>query len=281
MSEERESRTRAVPWTVRMAMLTYGAIRQFGWGFAALGWLFGGVFLHFTALPFGGYDAHATGEVVAVAATRSSVNEESVHEVVVRFRGGEPERASQVTSYTTAPPGVGEHVDVEYEWDDPRQGRMTGAHDRRFPPTLLLVLLLPLIGTMVAMLRLGEGLRVVRLLRRGRAVKAKVIARGRGNQQVNKVYDTKLTFQFVDHQGAERTFDVSTFSPEVLEDEAEELALYDPARPQQAVTLDHLPGGLKIHGDRVEATRPVGTLLILPGMAMGLAFAAIVSRIVW
>ncbi len=281
MSAERLPEPRAVAWTVRMAMYTHGAIRQFGWVFAALGSLFCGFFLHYTDLRIGGYDAHASGEVVKLEATNSSSNDRRIYAVVFRFRGGEPAQDYQDTSYTTAPPGVGDQMGVEYEWDDPDEARMQGAHSRPFSPVLSLVLIFPLAGMGFALIRIGESRRVVWLLRRGRAVKAKVIARGKGNMKINETSETKLTLQFVDDRGLARTFDVSTFSPELLEDDAEELALYDPDRPQRAITLDHLPGKLKVHDDRVEATGSVGQLLFLPIMALSLSVGALVSRLVW
>jgi hypothetical protein len=118
-----------------------------------------------------------------------------------------------------------------------------------------------------ALLRIREMQRRVRLLARGRLVRAKLVDH-RVDHSAKNAPRSQMAFTFVDGQGKKRSFEVSTDEPSSLMDDAGELALYDPNRPSSATTIDHLPGKLEVRRDRVIAHASLGALLIAPSLAV-------------
>jgi hypothetical protein len=268
-----------------MALLTSGMIRQLGWVFVLFGAGFSAGFLPFVDLRWRGYDAVGEGEVVDVERTSATENDERIFKITVAHEAATPSRHERrrylFRSYTVTPPEVGERVTVEYESADPAEARMRGARARPFGAWAALVVMIPLVGLLFALHRVREGARLIGLLRRGRPVRARLVAKGRGSDEINDVPESLMRFTFLDEEGGERRFEVRTFAPERLEDEATELAIYDPSRPALATAIDALPGRLELHDDRVVARGRLWHLQILPALSLLAIAAAALSRSLW
>jgi hypothetical protein len=116
------------------------------------------------------------------------------------------------------------------------------------------------------------NLRASRLLGSGRMALGKLIAKEPTNMRVNNRTVYKMTFEFVDGNGRTCTMRTRTSEPEKLEDDAEERILYDPERPECAVTLDTLPGGAEVDESgnlRVSNLRQALAYLLLPAALIG------------
>lgn len=279
---------RSVPWRVRLALLTSGKIRQLGWVFVLFGASFSAAFLPFVDLRWRGYDATAEGEVLKVWRTSSTQNDQHIYAVVVAHEAASAStpapRRYLSRSYTVTPPAVGERVAVEYESANPAEARMRGARTRRFGPVGSLVLLFPLLGLLFALHRARGGLGHLRLLRRGRLTTARVVAVHRGDDDGDGESETLVRLAFRDDEGVERSFEVHTFSPQLLGDDVVERALYDPARPGHATALDTLPGKLEVLDDRVVPRARLWHLQLLPGLslvALVATAAVLASRLAW
>ncbi len=263
---------RHVPLVVRLALPVSGSFRQAGWGFVLVGSVVCAFFVSMTELPWRSFDAQMEGVVRAVERTSSSQNERRIFAVEVQYPPALEAEASSpsappsrlVTSYTSDPPEVGTRVTVEYDSSNPDTARMQGARSRPFSSWVLFVLALPAFGLVFALAQVGDALRTLRLLSRGYLTRARFAGKRAGNLSVNDVPQSRMRFTFIDHHGVEVPFEVKTFKPEKLEDDRQELALYDPRQSRNATTIDQLPGKLEILEDRVVAHRALGALLILP-----------------
>lgn len=267
-----------------MALMTFGIVRQLGWAFTALGLGFCAVFLAHADLRVRGYDAVAEGKVSKVERTSSTENDEPIYAVDAEFRAGDSAEAQAqvrtVRSYTTSRLQVDEAVTVDYESDDPIEARIRGARSRRFGPWIAGIVLIPLVGLFFATYRVKESLRILTLLRHGRQTTAKLVAKHKPPASDDGESETTLTLQFTDEDGEERTFEVHTFAPGPLEDDAREIVFYDPRNPSRATALDHLPGKLELRDDALVARAAVWPLLISPALAGLGVVATIVLRLV-
>ena len=273
---------RHVSFSLRMALLTFGIVRQLGWAFTALGLGFCAVFLAHADLRLSGYDAVAEGKVSKIERTSSTENDEPIYAVDAEFRAGDSAEARAnvrtVRSYTTSRLQVDESVTVDYEAEDPSEARIRGARTRRFGPLIAGIVLIPLVGLLFATHRVKESARILRLLRHGKQTTAKLVAKHKPPADGDGESETTLTLQFTDEDGEARTFEVHTFAPAPLEDDAREVVFYDPRNPSRATALDHLPGELEVRGDALVARAAVWPLLITPALAvLGLA-ATIAAR---
>lgn len=266
---------RHVPLMVRLALPVSGSFRQGGWAFVLFGSVFCAFFLPMIERPWSSFDAQMEGVVRKVERTNSSQNDRRIFEVEVQYPPATEAEASPsstpsrlVSSYTTDPPEVGALVTVEYDSSDPDDARLRGARSRPFSSWVLFVLLFPAIGLVFALAQVGDALHTLHLLSRGYLTRARLAGKSAGNLSVNDVPQSRMRFTFVDHHGVEVPFEVKTFKPQKLEDDREELALYDPRQSRRATTIDQLPGELEVLEDRVVAHGFLGALLILPFLAV-------------
>lgn len=262
---------RHVPLMLRLALPVSGAFRQGGWAFVVFGSVFCAIFLPLIENPLRSYDAQMDGVVRAVERTSSTQNDRRIFAVEVQYPPATEAEATPssptsrlTTSYTADPPEVGALVTVEYDSSDPDSARMRGARSSHFSSWVLFVLMFPAIGLVFALAQTGDALRTLGLLSRGYLTRARFADKRAGNLSVNDVPQSRMRFTFVDHHGVEVPFEVKTFKPELLEDDREEPALYDPRQSRFATTIDHLPGKLEVRDDRVIAHASLGKLLILP-----------------
>jgi hypothetical protein len=110
---------------------------------------------------------------------------------------------------------------------------------------------------------MSEGYRAARLLRVGRLATGKLIGTEATNASINNRPVMKLTFEFTAHDGSTGLAIAKTHTPRLLEDEAEEQLLYDPADPSTAVMLDSIAGAPRLGPDGGYAPRPWATVLPL------------------
>jgi hypothetical protein len=259
---------RQVPLGLRLQVLLGGPLGLIGWIFAAFGSIFPWVFVpqaDLSFVRFRGPTGVAEGVVVGVGKTGAKENNRRVWKLTYRFTdpaGVEREGASFSLGQE---PDAGGPARVEFLLADPGVSRIEGLRMAPFSPWVGFVALFPAVGLLLALGGLKQGLTSVGLMAEGELARGRLRGKEPTNTRINDRTVYALTFAFTDLDGREQTVTERTHTPERLQDEAEELLVYDPSTPSRAVLVDNLPGRPRLDLDQgvfVGGSRGLLTLLL-------------------
>jgi hypothetical protein len=266
---------RAVPLCTWLTVLFGGVLQQIGWGVLGFGMIFFYIFgleADVSGLWMGMMDSsRATGVVTSIEGTNASENDAPVFAVHYRFvaaNGTQIESTAYSTGYF---PDEGQRVTVEYLRANPEMARVEGMRRTTFGPAAMMIVIFPLIGVGLTFFGMWEGFRASRLLGIGRLAFGKLTSTAGTNTTINNRQVMAMTLSFRAQDGAEYEVTSKTSEPEKLDDQAEELILYDPDDPTRGAALDALPGKLQIdQAGTIRLGRPAAclTTLILPGLTI-------------
>jgi len=175
-----------------------------------------------------GGDDHSDGTPVYAIHYTFADADENPHSGVSYSTGGGPSQGSRVT--------------IEYRASEPETSRVRGLRAAPFGPWASFVVIFPIVGVGMLLTGLLRGRRGVRLLKHGHAALGTLQHKEPTNTTINNRRVFKLTFAFKADDGQEYEAIAKSNMPEKLEDEEQELLMYDPAAPQRAVMMDELPG---------------------------------------
>jgi hypothetical protein len=233
---------RSVPLSCRLALLLNAGV-QIGFFVLAFStpffWLFVGN-ANLDVISFRGETMRTNGAVTSVEDTHASENKRHIWGVRYRYSvNAEPYEGISYESGGTDRE-VGDLVIVEYLKRDPGASRIEGMRRGMFGAGVLFVLIFPAIGLVVTIVALAWGSRRSGILVRGVAVFARYKETRPTNMTVNKrpVFEVIHEYRTLEgelHEASTRTTEVET-----LTDDAQELLLYDPARPGRGVPVDSL-----------------------------------------
>lgn len=242
---------RPVPWRTLLTVLLGSFYTRFGWLMFVLGlvtvWAVGR-HADFSAPLFTllGKET-ANGVVLEVRETRASEGGDEyesgrrIYEVRYTFLAqGSAREGVSYTSWDLPVPG--QRVTVEYLRQDSSLSRIRGMRRELFGPSAALTLIFPLIGAGFLLRGLSQGIQGCQLLRGGRLAWATLKDWRPTNTLINNRPVIALTFEFRAQDGMDYEIVAKSHEPENLEDEPRELLLYDPADPEYAALVDHLPG---------------------------------------
>ncbi len=260
---------RGVPLLVGLRVLFGGVLSQMGWFFFGFGMIFVWVFTLSSDLTgwyvFRGALEKAEGRITASRKTRMSVNDTPVWEYSYQFTAADG-RSYEGKSYKT---GGGERtgraVQVEYRNGRPEASRIEGMRRGTVGLIGVFPVLFPAVGLAMVAGSARKGLKGLRLLREGHSAKGRLVGKEATNTKINEQVVYRMTFEFEAYDGRTYEAEARTHVPGVLEDEAEEPLLYDPADPSCAVMLDDLPGSPRIdeHGQIRCAAAPLAFASVL------------------
>jgi len=266
---------RTVPVCAWITVLFGGALQQIGWFLLGFGMIFFyafGLQADLSGLWMRLLDTRqATGVVTSIEDTNASENDSPVYAVHYRYVAADGTKV-ETTAYSTGYyPDSGQRVTVEYLRSNPGISRVEGMRRTTFGAAAIVIVIFPLIGAGLTFFGLLEGVRASRLLGIGRLAFGKLTSAVGTNTTINNRQVIAMTFSFRAHDGA--TYDVTskTNQPENLDDQAEELILYDPDDPTRGAALDGLPGRLQIdQAGTIRLGRPIAclTTLVLPGLTI-------------
>lgn len=261
--------SRSVPIAAGVSVLLGGFMTQFGAAFFSFGMIFCWIFLSMADIPgtfrFMGSTATANGIVTRVTATSSKENNSRVHEIEYRFTGGDGAVHSGVSYSAYDVPHAGQSVRVEYTPGDPATSRIEGMRRAEMPIFVIFVVIFPIVGALIGIAGIRAGRRRLRMLYVGRMARGKLVAKEPTNTKINKQTVYKLTFEFTTPDGRTGRVSDKTHETARLEDEAEELLLYNPDNLEEGAAIDALPGGVKMNdaGEITEHSAPRALLLML------------------
>lgn len=246
-----ENLPRSVPLRTLLTVLLGSFYARFGWLVLAIGLVTGWAFARHAdySAPLFAVLAKdtANGVVVEVSQTRAREGcgeDESGRPIFqVRYTFVAQGSAREGVSYTSwDPPTPGQRVTVEHLRLDASLSRIPGMRRALFGPSAAVGLVFPLIGAGFLFHGLNQGIQGCQLLRKGRLSWGRLKDNRPTNVTINNRPVMALTFEFRAYDGRHFQIVAKSHEPERLEDEPEELVLYDPTDPEYAVVLDALPG---------------------------------------
>lgn len=292
----RQSLPRRVPWALQRGVIFGGFHNQFGWAFFGFGMIFAWVFLPHTDLTSWYYFRNETGTVTGKVEDnwRTGFSTGHARRRTIRRRAGTI--FAHVYSFRTKPDAplrdgisyasrrqlpVGSAVKVEYVVGREDISRIAGMRRAPLPSWAAIFLIFPLTGLVFLAVGLRNGLRQRRLLANGKVSAGRKIAKRGTDASINSRRVYELTFEFKDDLGKSHQTRVKTHRPRALEDDAEELLLYDPQRPARAVLLDGLPcRAVLTDAAQLECTSGNYLILVMPALVIVGNLAA-ASSLLW
>jgi hypothetical protein len=266
---------REVSPLARVAVLLGGFASQFGTGWLVLGsvllWVLGPACDWRGLLPGERATASVPGTFEGESATHfsegGSKHRRGTPVFAVRYSYEVEGRRYEGTSYRVGGGRAGPVV-VDYEVDAPARSRIRGLRPAPFPAAFVLFLFFfPAVGLGVILAGAPTRWRAHGLLASGALARGRVVKQEPTNTRVNRQPVVKYTFEF-EAGGTVHHAILRTHAAAAVLDEERERILYDPQRPERAVVVDSLPGGIRIEPGAVACDRPWKALacLLLPGM---------------
>lgn len=268
---------RSIPLPVLVRVLFGGMVSQMGWLFLGFGLIFVWVFA--VHVDFSGLlrsitrQVETRGQVIAVEDTNLSEggDDDTPGTPIVRVAyafagpGGRRLEGASYSAGTDLRPG--DLVRVAYAAANPENSHILGMRQAPLPPAGLFVVVFPLIGLVMVVYSLMEGIKGIRLLGGGVLPQATLISAEPTSMSVNNRPVFRLTFDFTDADGGLHEVTSRTTQPELLQDQKTEPVLYDPLHPDDAVMLDALPGAPSLTPEGslgIEAPQSAYLLAIVP-----------------
>ena len=235
-----------VPLSAKIALLINGSL-----GLIPLFLLLFGLFLSYGLLQ--SIDIPATiyltsdteigkGRVVNVFETSFSVNEEPIYGYDYIFDS--PVGPLEWTSYGQAYFDVGQEVDIEYNKDTPEINRIAGTTSSLGGVSTFLFTIPSLVGLVWLLINIKNGRKKIRVISGGKIGRGELKSKEPTNSSVNDQTVYKLTFSFKAEDGQSYQVSAKTHKTHKLEDEHEEILIYDPMDPNNAYLADNLPWGV-------------------------------------
>lgn len=262
----------------QLGILLGGISGVFGWVFFIFGSIFLWVFGYNSEAkfifepPLSQWET-ATGVIMAGEPTNSSVNEQQVWEY--QFQVFTEDNSFSGNSYTRGNRlQEGQEVEVLYLPDDLEKAHIKGTTRAPFPVwTALVVGIFPLIGLCFIIFNIRNNTHFLRLLLNGqftRGTKQSAVQTG-GMMTINGREYPEYKFQFDFNVGTTcHTVTCKTYYPYKLEDEKEEIILYNPANPSDAVVYDSIKNAPHINrqGQLDELPWTKSWVVLLPILAI-------------
>lgn len=269
------SSKRSVPVSTRMAVHFGGFMVQFGALFFAFGmvfwWVFGAQSDVTSWFKFMGNLKLEQGTVTGVEDTGISEGGSDsspgtpIYRVFYEFEldGVIYREECYDTGFNRGP---GALVDIEFVPDDPATSRIVGTRKSALGIWGVFVAVFPGIGLIFMSIGLLRNAKAARVLGVGKLSRGRLVSKEPTNTRINKQMVYRFTFEFEDESGTTHQVTGRTHHTSLLEDEETERILYNPAKPNEGVLVDTLPGKPKVGVDgQLNGVGPYAlVLMILP-----------------
>ncbi|MGN6183061.1 MAG: DUF3592 domain-containing protein [Thermoanaerobaculia bacterium] len=262
---------RHVPLSLRVLNLVGGG-SLIGWVIFGFGMIFVWAFganADFSFLTFAGEHARIEGRVTKVETTNASENSQKVWANHYQYSvAGQSFTGKSYSKGTSAEQGS--PVTIEYDENNPARSRIEGMRRAMFGPWAVFVVIFPSIGLIIVIVCVRGGLKRNRLLRDGMLTTGKLVSKAPTNTTINKQRVYELKFEYLSTRG--RAYATArTHQTDRLQDEAQEMLLYDPNDNTSAFLLDELPTRPQVMSGELQG-RPVAAFfsLLVPLIVIGL-----------
>ena len=258
---------RSVPSSTRLVVMFGGGLQQLGWFLLLFSTPFFWLFVplkDIVALPltFGPMQV-ANGVIETSERGGASEGDVEVHVMTYTFYDQDEVQHLGKGYATGWSQPAGSEVSVEYPAGFPGLSRIDGMRRSTFGYAATFVIIFPLVGLGFVWFGIRRGRQWNRLLRNGELALGRLIGKTATNTTVNDRPVYRLRFEYVTERGQQAYIEARTSLTERLEDEEEEILLYDPRSPDQGVLLDQLPGAVAMDAEgRITEGAPVRGLAV-------------------
>jgi hypothetical protein len=187
-------------------------------------------------------DAEARCTIQLVESTHAYVNDRLVLRYAYKFNTVEdPSKTYYAEAYSTKEYLPGQQVDVVYQSGNPDISLPNGMDASVMGWIGLLTLIFPSAGLALGLPGLVRGIRNIGILQRGEIARGKLLSSIPTGVRINNALVMRLTFEFLDAYGRTHHAETKTHETNSLTDEPDELLVYNPRHPENAVLVDALP----------------------------------------
>jgi len=205
-----------------------------------------GMQVDFSDYKFSDNPSVTRGNIKNVIPTNSYINDVQVIKYQYNYTTPDGKKFESESYSTGNQFTINQDVVVEYIQDEPEISRIEGTRKGAFEFWILLIISpFILIGGILLGFRINYGLKAIKLIRYGEVAYGKLIDKQPTNTKINNSTVYKLSFQFTATNGTTYTTIAKTHLPYNLEDEPEEMLVYDANNPDKAVLIDSLPKVVK------------------------------------
>lgn len=235
---------RQLPLSIKISLIMGNVFFVIGIIFFLVGTLSLVVFslmLDFNSFGFGDNLQKTSGEILFVESTGSRENKVLIYKFGYRYVVDE--KSFNGVSFQTGQGMLkpGDIATIEYEKAQPGLSRIEGMRMNEFPFWVIWFLFIfPTIGLIFLLVAILGGIKNIRLITYGILTKGKVTGKEPTNTRINNKRVYKVFFEFKTQEGAMIKTSVNTHHTHLLEDEPEEMLVYDGSNPEKAVLLDAL-----------------------------------------
>ncbi|MEK6375905.1 MAG: DUF3592 domain-containing protein [Acidobacteriota bacterium] len=273
---------RPVPFSLSI-LNSLNAIAQIGWAVFGFGMIFFWGFVtnaDFSFITFRGARSNTSGVVTRISDTSASEGKRRIR--ANHYQYSVAGRTFDGVSFSNrGEVSEGDRVNVEYRVDSPEQSRIEGQRRKMFSAGVAFVTIFPLIGLGLLIGAMRWGSRRARLLRDGVLTTGVLKAKRPTNTTVNNRRVFELDFEFTARDGRKHLAKARSSITDRLEDERQELLLYDPEKPEDAVLIDDAPSRPKLDETGGLAPRRVAAVLamILPALVIAGNTLALMAKL--
>lgn len=272
----RSTAPRYVDFYTQLVILCSGFMSIFGWSFFGFGMIFIWVFGMASTItnPSIGRNYETTeGKVLRIEPTNYLEDNRPIYQIYYTY-------ASEGNTYEGSSYSLennyqaGDKLTIQYNINRPMKSKIEGLRSQPFSAWVFLVVaIFPMIGLIFIAIATYRNGKALRLLKNGAFTTGKVAKKEATNANItinNRRYPIyRYTFNFY-AEGQPYTATCKTHKTEVVEDEVEEIILYQPGYPAYNTVYDaneNMP-----HIDEYGSVQPVSPkkawVLIIPGLSV-------------
>ncbi|MCH2042598.1 MAG: DUF3592 domain-containing protein [Saprospiraceae bacterium] len=240
----RESPPRALSRFTYITILCGGILTQIGSLFLFIGLLVSAFVIPNSEVKYlftsDGEWQTTTGKIIYIEQTSAEVNEQPIFKYTFNFNVNG--QAIENSSYGSLYPmlDVNTIVEVEYKSEAPSNSRIKGMNREIFATWIAFILLFPFIGLLVIFGGLYNNKKVLDLLKKGKFTRGTLLESRPTRGRVNYRPIMEYTFQF-EAQNQTFTAKCNTHKYHLVENEEQEIILYDAENPETNIIYDAVP----------------------------------------
>jgi len=251
ISQMYENEIREIPFKIKLLSFFNGFSTIFGWIFFGVGMIFVWFFIFsadFSTIFPENFDSTAQGNVIGSIPTTMSENNRRILKIKFRFIDSKGEEHFSY-SYSKKAYPYDEKVTILYNIEDPKTAKIESTRTNPFGPTVLFVLIFPIIGITFITISILKGLKINRLLKYGSYATGILNEKKATVTRINGRRVYRFKFLFKDRLGQEHTITEKTHLTSLLTGTEEKPLLYLSEKPEYGIMLDLISGYIKFRSD--------------------------------